>query len=181
MDHNQLIQEIKDGNQESFRQIYNRHAPLFKGIAYRYVGCPHASNDVLQETFVKIYKNLNSYSFKGSFEGWMKRILINCCLEYINKRKKIIFEPDSVLADKSVSNWELPIDEMSAQEIVELIHKLPDGYRMVFNLSVLEGYSHKEIGEQLGISESASRSQLTKAKQKLRELLKTIHIYSAAR
>ncbi len=111
----------------------------------------------------------------------MKRILINCCLEYINKRKKIIFEPDSVLADKSVSNWELPIDEMSAQEIVELIHKLPDGYRMVFNLSVLEGYSHKEIGEQLGISESASRSQLTKAKQKLRELLKTIHIYSAAR
>ncbi len=181
LDHNQLIQEIKDGNQQSFRSLYNRYAPLFKGIAYRYVGCADVSNDMIQETFVKIYKNLHTFSFKGSFEGWMKRILVNCCLEYVSKQKKIIFEPDSVLADQSVSNWELPVSEMSAQEIVDLINQLPDGYRMVFNLNVLEGYSHKEIGEHLGISESASRSQLTKAKQKLRDLLKTIRIYSAAR
>lgn len=181
MDHKQIIEEIKAGDQTSFRKLYQSYAPLFKGIAYRYVGCPDICNDVVQDTFVKIYNNLASYSFKGSFEGWMKRILINCCLEYVNKRKKIIFEPESVLHDKSVSDWELPISRMSAQEIVELINKLPDGYRMVFNMNVLEGYSHKEIGEQLGISESASRSQLTKAKQRLRDLLKTLQIYSAAR
>lgn len=181
MDHEKLIKEIKAGNQKSFQQLFKSYAPLFKGIAYRYVGCPDASNDVIQETFVKIYKNLSSYSFKGSFEGWMKRILINCCLEYVRKRKKIIFEPESVLQDHSVSDWELPISRMSAEEIVKLINKLPDGYRMVFNMSVLEGYSHKEIGEQLGITESASRSQLAKAKQKLRESLKTLRIYSATR
>jgi len=179
--HKKLIKQIKKGNQESFKLLYNSYAPLFKGIAYRYTGCAEESNDVIQEAFVKIYKNIGSYSFKGSFEGWMKRILINCCLEYVNKRKKVIFEPESVLEDQSVPDWELPITEMSTAEIVELINKLPDGYRMIFNLNVIEGYSHKEIGEELGITESASRSQLTKAKHKLRQLLETINIYSAAR
>lgn len=179
MDYEKIIADIKSGNQQSFRVLYNRFAPLFKGIAYRYVGNANESNDVIQEAFIKIYKNLNSYSFKGSFEGWMKRILINCCLEYIAKNKKVKFEPDGLLLNESDSSWELPIAEMSAQEIIELINELPDGYRMVFNLSVMEGYSHKEIGEQLGISESASRSQLTKAKAKLKESLKRIDIYSA--
>ncbi len=181
LDYKKIIAEIKGGNQGSFRLLYNRFAPLFKGIAYRYVGSADESNDVIQEAFVKIYKNLNSYSFKGSFEGWMKRIVVNCCLEYMAKRKKIKFESEALLVNTSSSSWDLPISEMSVQEIVELINKLPDGYRTVFNLSVIEGYTHKEIGEQLGISESASRSQLTKAKGKLKELLKSIHIYSAAK
>lgn len=181
MDHEKIIQEIKDGNQDSFRLLYNRFAPLFKGIAYRYVGNADESNDVIQEAFVKIHKNLDSYSFNGSFEGWMKRILVNCCLEYITKYKKIKFESDTLLLDKSCANWELPASEMGVKEIVELINKLPDGYRTVFNLNVIEGFSHKEIGERLGISESCSRSQLTKAKGKLKELLKSIQIYSAAK
>lgn len=181
LDYRKIIKEIKGGNQQSFQKLYKRHAPLFKGIAYRYVGSSDACNDVLQETFVKIYKNLDSYSFKGSFEGWMKRILINCCLEYIHKNNKVIFEPENVLANQSVTDWEFPVSSMSTQEIVALINKLPDGYRMVFNMNVIEGYSHKEIGERLGISASASRSQLTKAKKKLKDLLKTIQVYSAAR
>lgn len=181
MDYKKIIGEIKGGNQDSFRLLYNRFAPMFKGIAYRYVGNADESNDVIQEAFVKIYKNLDSYSFKGSFEGWMKRIVVNCSLEYITKRKKIKFESDELLVNESCSTWELPAAEMSVQEIVTLINKLPDGYRTVFNLSVMEGFSHKEIGEKLGISESASRSQLTKAKGKLKELLKTIQIYSAAK
>ncbi len=181
MDYVKIIAEIKSGNQESFRVLYNRFAPLFKGIAYRYVGSADESNDVIQEAFIKIYKNLNSYSFKGSFEGWMKRIVVNCSLEYITKRKKITFEPEALLLDKSCSSWELPVSEMSVQEIVELINKLPTGYRTIFNLSVVEGYTHKEISKQLGISEGASRSQLTKAKGKLKELLKGIQIYSAVK
>lgn len=109
----------------------------------------------------------------------MKRILINCCLEYVNKRKKLIFEPESVARDQDSTEFELPVSRMSTEEIVNLINQLPDGLRIVFNMKVLEGYSHKEIGEHLGIAESASRSQLTKAKQKLKELLKTLRIYRA--
>jgi RNA polymerase sigma-70 factor (ECF subfamily) len=144
------------------------------------MGNADESNDVIQEAFVKIYKNLDKYSFKGSFEGWMKRIVVNCCLEYMAKHKKVKFESETVLLNTSSSNWELPISDMSVQEIVEMVNKLPIGYRTVFNLNVIEGYSHKEIGEQLGISESASRSQLTKAKAKLKELLKEIEIYNSA-
>ncbi len=180
MDYEKIIEEIKSGNQGSFRLLYNRFAPMFKGIAYRYMGNADESNDVIQEAFVKIYKNLDKYSFKGSFEGWMKRIVVNCCLEYMAKHKKVKFESETVLLNTSSSNWELPISDMSVQEIVEMVNKLPIGYRTVFNLNVIEGYSHKEIGEQLGISESASRSQLTKAKAKLKELLKEIEIYNSA-
>lgn len=179
MDFVNLISKIKGGDKDSFKVLYNRYAPLFKGVAYRYTGSADDSNDVVQEAFVKIYKNLNKYSFEGNFEGWMKRIVVNCSLDHIAKHKKIQFETEEALEDHRYMSWDLPVSEMSVEEIVALIDQLPQGYRTVFNLSVFEGFSHKEIGKQLGISESASRSQLTKAKVKLKTLLEGIHIFSA--
>jgi RNA polymerase sigma-70 factor (ECF subfamily) len=175
----QIISEIREGNTNSFKLIYEAFAPKFKGIAYRYTNDVDVANDMVQESFIKIYKKINSYRGDGNFEGWMKRILVNNCLNYISKEKKYIFEVGDSLAERPSSNWDEAINVLSFDEIVLLINKLPKGYKTVFNLSVFEGYSHKEIGELIGISESASRSQLTKAKAKLKEELKKINIYSS--
>ena len=179
MDLIQIISEIREGNSDSFRKIYNAFAPNFKGIAYRYTNDVDVANDMVQESFIKIYQNIKSYKGDGNFEGWMKRILVNNCLNYIKKEKKYIFELGDSLIDRPSSNWDEAIGVLSFDEIVLLIDKLPTGYKTVFNLSVFEGYSHKEIGKLIGISESASRSQLTKAKGKLKEELKKINIFSS--
>lgn len=175
----QLISKIKEGDKRAFKYLYEGYAPLFMGIAYRYVGNESESGDILQETFIKIYKNINNYTGKGNFEGWMKRILVNNCLNYIKKEKKYTFETGEALLEKPNSKWDAVIEDLSFEEIVRIIDRLPIGYKTVFNLSVFEGYAHKEIAEMLNISESASRSQLTKAKAKLKEELKKIDILSS--
>ena len=118
---------------------------------------------------IKTYSFPDHYSYKGegNFEGWMKRILVNSCLNYIKKEKKYAFDFDATLMEQRSTKWDSAISEMSFDEILALINRLPVGYKTVFNLSVFEGYSHKEIGEMIGITESASRSQLSKAKNKL--------------
>ncbi|MFT5821292.1 MAG: RNA polymerase sigma factor (sigma-70 family) [Crocinitomix sp.] len=179
MDFIKIISEIRDGNAKSFKLLYDAYSSKFKGIAYRYTNDSSVANDMVQESFIKIYKNINSYKGDGNFEGWMKRILINNCLNNIKKEKKYTFEISDVLLDRPSSEWDEAIDALSFDEILVLVNKLPIGYKTVFNLSVFEGYAHKEIGELLGISESASRSQLTKAKSKLKEELKNINIFSS--
>lgn len=179
MDFIKIISEIREGNSKSFKVLYNAFAPNFKGIAYRYTNDSSVANDMVQESFIKIYKNINSFKGDGNFEGWMKRILVNSCLNYIKKEKKYIFELDDALIERPSSTWDEAIDVLSFEEIIVLINKLPTGYKTVFNLSVFDGYSHKEIGELIGITESASRSQLTKAKGKLKEELKNINIFSS--
>lgn len=174
-----IISQIKDGDQRAFKTLFDRYSSLFKGICYRYTGNNHESNDVLQEAFIKIFKNIDNYTGKGNFEGWMKRIVVNCCLDYVRKERKPIWSSEEPF-DQSISeNWDVPISEMTAKEIVSVVDRLPDGYKVVFNLSVFDGYSHKEIAETLGISESASRSQLAKAKKKLQSELIRLKIVSA--
>ena len=175
-----LIASIQSGDKRAFKALFDQYAELFKGIAYRYVGNLDEANDIVQEAFIKIFKNINSYTGKGNFEGWMKRILINCSLDYIKKIKRVVFESDEVLAKEASLTWDQAITTMSFNEILKLIDRLPKGYKTVFNLYVFEGYSHKEIGEMIGITESASRSQLTKAKVKLKEELKKVNIISSS-
>lgn len=179
MDFIKIISEIREGNAKSFKLLYATYAPKFKGISYRYTNDPDTANDMVQESFIKIYKNINSYKGDGNFEGWMKRILINNCLNHIKKEKKYVFELRESLVEQPSSNWDEAIDVLSFDEILTVIDKLPLGYKTVFNLSVFEGYSHKEIGELIGISESASRSQLTKAKSKLKEELTKMNVFSS--
>ena len=179
MDFIKIITEIREGNAKSFKALYNAYAPKFKGIAYRYTNDADVANDMVQESFIKIYNNINSYKGDGNFEGWMKRILVNGCLNYIKKEKKYTFELGESLNQEASSSWDEAIDILSFDEIIAVINKLPVGYKTVFNLSVFDGYSHKEIGELIGITESASRSQLTKAKAKLKDELKKINIFSS--
>lgn len=175
----EIISKIKEGDALAFKKLYEQYAPKFKGIAFRYVGNENEANDLIQEAFVKVYKSINSYKGDGNFEGWMKRILVNSCLNYIKREKKYAFDFDATLIEQPSTKWDSAISEMSFEEIVAVINQLPVGYKTVFNLAVFDGYSHKEIGEMIGITESASRSQLSKAKNKLKEELKKLNILSS--
>lgn len=173
-----LIPLIQKGDRKAFKELYEVYAPIFKGMAFRYTSDLDQCNNLIQETFIKIFKNINTYAGEGNFEGWMKRILINNCLNHIQKEKKYILESTDVVLEQASSDWNEAISSMTFDEILAIVERLPLGYKTVFNLSVLDNYSHQEIGEMLGISESASRSQLTKAKKKLKEELEKINVFS---
>lgn len=173
------VEKIKQGDRVAFKELYDTYARLFKGIAYRYLHDEARSEDVLQETFIKIYKSIDTYTGKGNFEGWMKRILVNNCLNHIKKEKKYTHDTLNGAVQQPDRPWDSVIEHLSFEEILEVIEKLPNGYRTIFNLAVFEGYSHKEIGEMLDITPSASRSQLSKAKASLKEELKKINIFSS--
>lgn len=132
-------------------------------ICRRYVGNQQAE-DVLQDSFIRIFQYLVQYRHEGSFEGWIRRVCVNTCIRHLEKAKRLQVD---YVADNlpEVSIEPDVISRMSADELMNVIDKLPDGYRTVFNLNVIEGFPHKEIADMLGIEESSSRSQLTKARK----------------
>lgn len=125
------------------------------------------AEDILQEGFIKVFLNLKKYRHEGSLEGWIRRTMVNTAINHYKKNLKAMKERDIdelEILDKNVNDV---IDQMSAQEILGYVQDLPPGYRMVFNLNVIEGYTHKKIGEMLNISENTSKSQLFRAKNVL--------------
>jgi len=167
-----LISAIQDGDTTAFQQVYDKYVNYFFAIALRYSGDSQEAEDYVQEAFVRIYRNINSFSFQGSFEGWMKRILVNHCLNGVKKKNPLRNREeitDFVSEDVGIAPEAL--DDINTKDITQAISELPTGYRTVLNMYVIEGYSHREIGEALGITESSSRSQLTKARGKLKRIL----------
>lgn len=139
-------------------------------LCYRFARDRNEAEDILQEGFIRVFTKLHLYSGSGSFESWMKRVIINSALKYRDKNIKSqhFTEIENVHV---FDNTPSIIEELSKEEIMKLIQELPDGYRAVFNLYVLEGYSHKDIGHMLNIGESTSRSQLVKARNLLKQKL----------
>lgn len=151
------------------RLLYDRYAPVMLSVCRRYMGTAQAE-DALQESFIRVFRYLVQYRHEGSFEGWLRRICVNTCIRLIQQSRRLMIE---YAADNLP---DLPVDpdalhQLHAEELLNLIDRLPDGYRTVFNLSIIEGYSHKEIGDLLGIGESSSRSQLTKARKYMQRYL----------
>jgi RNA polymerase sigma factor (sigma-70 family) len=145
---------------------------VMMAICKRYAYTSFESEDIFQEAFVKIFMKINQYTFKGSFEGWMKQIVVTTAINHFHKNKKFYNhqDPEHEAVQLSESNPDA-VSQLSAADLTNLISSLPQGYRLVFNLYVVEGYSHKEIGELLNISEGTSKSQLFKAKEQLKKLL----------
>lgn len=141
------------------------------GICLRYAKDQLEAEDILQDGFVKIYTNIHRYKPFGSFEGWMKRIFINTAIEYYRQRKKFLIS-EIEIENEEFEIKEDVVDKMAAEEILELMKELPDGYRMVFNMYAIEGYSHKEIAEELNISVGTSKSQYSRARNYFQQLLK---------
>ena len=166
----ELIQECLANNRTAQRQLFEIYAPKMIIVCRRYVRLDTEAEDVMQEAFVKIFRNLKSFNFEGSFEGWVRKIMINTSLKYISKKH---FQNESTtLSEVNEESVEPEIlYKLNEEDIMDLIRSLPDGYRHVFNMYIIEGYSHKEIASMVDIEESTSRSYLTRAKDFLKSKL----------
>ncbi len=164
----ELILGCLRNDRHSQKSIFDIYAGKMMTLCLRYSRHHMEAEDILQDGFIKIFQNLEQYKFEGSFEGWMRRIFINIALKNI---KKMSYQNELIGAEILNEEYESPsiIASMSEKEILAAIHELPDGYKTVFNLNVIEGFSHKEIGEMLNITESTSRSQLLKARRELQK------------
>jgi RNA polymerase sigma factor (sigma-70 family) len=145
-------------------ELYRRFAGKMYAVCLRYANNSNDAQDLLQEGFIKVYRNLHRFRAEGSFEGWIRRVFINSSIEQYRKKSAhlatVSDREENTIEDTDIS----ALDSMAEKDIIKLIQELSPGYRTVFNLYVVEGYSHKEIGEQLGISEGTSKSQLARAK-----------------
>ena len=168
MRQNELIDKCKKGDSLAQRRIYDLLSPELYVICRRYLKNTMDAEDVLSESFVTIFSRIQSFRGEGSFAGWCKRITINHCLMHI-RRKKMEFSSLDNIAE--TGRQAVAQQNLEAQDILGLMDELPDGYRTVFNLYVIEGYKHREIAELLEISINTSKSQLILAKKKLKHLI----------
>ncbi len=148
------------------RMIFEKHAGKMMGVCLRYAQDSMEAEDMLQDAFIKVFQYISQFKFEGSFEGWIRRIVVNTAIRHL-ERKKLIFKE---IDDHSPLNPQIDpqaYTHLGEDDLLKLISQLPDGYRMVFNLSVIEGYSHEEIANMLNIQAGTSRSQLVKARKML--------------
>ena len=161
--------------------LYNRFGPKMLGVCYRFARNREDAEDMLQEAFIKIFTQLHQYRNEGSLEGWIRRIIVHTCINIIKKNKKFSETVDIVHANSLIIQEDFIPSIMQAKQVVECIRLLPIGYRTVLNLYAIEGYSHREISHMLEIEESTSRSQYTRAKALLEEILLKRKIISKPR
>ena len=164
-----LITGCIKGNQIAQKTLFDSFSPKFFALCLRYMKSTDDAEDVLQEGMVKIFTKLPEYKGKGSFEGWMRRIVVNTCLDQIRKNQKLKFDVSIDKEEYKLSMNAHILENMSANELIEEIKKMPPGYRVVFNMFAIEGYSHQEIAEKLGVKESTSKSQYLRARAYLKE------------
>jgi RNA polymerase sigma factor (sigma-70 family) len=171
LDSQELIRLCLLESQDGQKLLYEKYVAAMARLCLRYIRDEDEVQDILVEGFMKVFNSLKKLEYRDeySLEAWIRKIMVNECLMRLRKKKKILFIDYSDVKTEPVQPG---IDGLEAAEIIDLIQTLPEGYRTIFNLYVIDGYSHKEISELLGISESASRSQLTHARNKLKKLLK---------
>ncbi|MEM9888907.1 MAG: RNA polymerase sigma factor [Bacteroidota bacterium] len=170
MTEQQIIKACERGDPKAQKWIYHRFAPKMFGVCRRYVKSVEDAEDVLMEGFYKVLTKIHQYGGKGSFEGWMRRIMVNESLMFLRKNHPLKESIDLENID-IVERETSVLEELKVQDILKLLDQLPIGYRTVFNLYVIEGYKHREIAEQLGISINTSKSQLILAKKRMQQLL----------
>ncbi len=153
------------------RELYNRYSPKMLAVCYRFAHKREDAEDMMQEGFIKVFSQMHTFQNKGAFEGWIRRIMVHTCINNLKKNKRFNESVDIAYANSIQVREESVPSIVQAKQVVECIRLLPIGYRTVLNLYAIEGYSHKEIADMLDIEESTSRSQYTRAKQMLEEIL----------
>ncbi len=164
-----LIKKAVAGNSEAQRRIYDKYSPKMLGVCRQYIKDIHFAEDVMVTGFLKVFKKLNTFNFKGSFEGWIRRIMIRESISFLRKKQFVVYD-DEVLVKNENQNIN-SLNDIDLEYIQQLIDELPQGYKMVFILYTVEGYKHQEIAKMLKISESTSKSQLFKARKMLQKEL----------
>lgn len=169
---NDLISGCLSGNRRMQEELYRRFSPRMYAVCLRYAGRTEEAEDILQEGFIKVFKKMDSFRGDGSFEGWMRRIFVNTAIEHF-RRKKYLMPVTEKEENTIEGKYTSALDDLGAKDVLALIQELSPGYRTVFNLYVVEGYTHREIADMLGISEGTSKSQLSRAKVILQDMVKS--------
>ena len=168
----ELIHRCINNDGKAHQEFYDRFAPKMYGVCLRFTKNRMEADDILQDGFVKVFTNLKTFRGEGSLEGWIRRTIVNTAINLFKKNAKHKNDQDISTADFNGKYQPSGIlDKLSVEELLVLINDLPTGYRMVFNLNVIEAYTHKEISQLLDISENTSKSQLSRARQKLQKKL----------
>jgi RNA polymerase sigma-70 factor, ECF subfamily len=162
----EIIAKAAGNDRQAQQKIYSQLAPKMLGVCRQYIKDIHHAEDLMIMAFMKVFANLKNFEHKGSFEGWVRRIMVNECISFIRVQKKVSFLEDQFYVEDTFNNIE---SGLSVDDIQTLIDALPDGYKMIFNLYAIEGYKHREIAEMLGINEGTSKSQLSHARRILQE------------
>lgn len=170
-----LIAGCKNKDPRCQKELYTMYAPKMLGVCRRYVDSIETAEDILQEGFIKIFQKINTYTGEGAFAGWIRRIFVTTALEHLRQTKAMRFsvsldQADDIQTDPGLS----VLSQLTVNDMMQSIAELPVGYRTIFNLYAIEGYSHKEIAEMLNIKENSSQSQLTRARKVLQEKVQAI-------
>ena len=170
--HDSLIARCRTGDREAHYQLYKLYSRAMFNVGYRITKSEEEAEDVLQEAFVSAFRNLDRYRGDSTFGAWLKRIVINKAINVLQKKKHEMLPDDhdqwDVADEEPIAEYR---EDLTVDRVKKAIEQLPDGYRTVLSLYLLEGYDHQEIGEIMGITESTSKSQLNRAKNKLKDLL----------
>lgn len=170
------MEGCREGKSSSQRAMYEQFAPKMLAVCHRYARRSGDAEDMLQDAFVKVFQNVHRYDDRGSLEGWIRRIVVNTAIDHLRKHKYQLQEAEVNDAIHHEANVEDALDQLELEFLYEVIQSLPDGYRMIFNLYAIEGFSHAEIGEKLEIKESTSRSQYTRARGLLRKRIQQVYM-----
>ena len=166
----ELIEGCRKGKASSQKRLYDRLAPKMLGVCIRYIKDKEEAEHVMIGGIVKVFDKLDQFKGDGSFEGWVRRIIVNDCLMYIRKNRNMSLQSD-IDEVSNEPNLKVMEENLDAQDLLKLINELPVGYRTVFNLYAIEGYNHAEIARQLDVSENTSKSQLSRARKWLQNRL----------
>lgn len=171
---NNIIKQCIKEDRKAQKELYKLYYSKMMNVCYRYAKNTDDAQDLLQDGFVKVFSHLKSYDFKGSFEGWIRKIMVNTAIDFYRKNKGIYFVEDEdnfIIETSRVESADSIYSNFGVEEIMQSIQQLSPVYKTVFNMYVIDGFSHKDIAEQLNISEGTSKSNLSKAKQNLQEIL----------
>jgi len=165
-----MIDGCINGKRSAQKMLYERYAPKMLGVCMRYAKDRAEAEDMMQEGFIKVFHNISRFKNEGSFEGWVRRIMVFTAINFFKHRSRK-FQEDLDQEDYDAVYHDDIIDKIAAKEIIALVQQLPEGYRMIFNLYAVEGYTHKEIGDMLGIAVGTSKSQYARARTVMQQLL----------
>ncbi len=168
MDDITLVKECSKGNAKAQRLLFDKFSKKMLGVCLRYSSNLEEAEDVLQEGFIKVFTKITDFSCDGSLEGWIRRIMVNTSLDSIRKNTKFLKDISIDKVDFQMGSNDFIIEQLNANDLLLLINSMPDGYKVIFNMFAIEGYSHNDIAKTLGISESTSKSQYLRAKGYLR-------------
>tara|TARA_B110000046_G_scaffold184960_1_gene224995 strand:+ start:117 stop:653 length:537 start_codon:yes stop_codon:yes gene_type:complete len=167
----ELIVRCLEGDQRAQQALFERFAGKMMAVCMRYAGDREKAQDLLQDGFVKVFIHLHKFKGEGSFEGWIRRTMINTVLDELRKRNRMHVDADISEADYLAGEGEMSTSDLRVEEMMKIIQAMPTGYRTVFNMYAIEGYSHQEIADELGVSESTSKSQFRKARNYLMNII----------